>query len=177
MRKCILIFRNVYNVREDWWWGLSYLSWSMWTHFLLPVLCILSHSISQEGWQSWIGISGNAVYAAFFSGIICRKQVISQQVVEKQQGAGGVWGRVILLIKPSRYYKVKLCNHRELHRGFTVPGNSQERPVRAECFSDPGLWDEEGEKAKYWSCLVVAVIRQVAGCRWLPVWNNVQEHR
>jgi len=36
--------------------------------------------------------------------------------------------------KPSRYFKVQLCNHSELHERFTVPGISQERPARAEYF-------------------------------------------
>lgn len=61
-----------------------------------------------------------------------RKQVVSQHAVGKQ--AGGAWGRVILLSKPSRYLKVKLCNHRMLNGRFTVPGVSQKRAVRAECF-------------------------------------------
>lgn len=67
-----------------------------------------------------------------FSAMTCRKQVVSQHAVGNQ--AGGVWCRVIFLSKLSRYLKVKLCNHRMLNGRFTVPGVSQERAVRAECF-------------------------------------------
>ena len=134
VRKCILIFRNVCSSREDQLWDTFYLSWGTWTHFFLPLLHILPHSISQEGWQSQIGISGNAVYAFLFSSMKCGKQVMSQRTMGNWQRAGHVWGRVILLTKSSRYFKVKLCSHRELHERFTVPGVSQETPVRAECF-------------------------------------------
>lgn len=70
-----------------------------------------------------------------FSAMKCRKQVMSQHTVGKQ--AGGAWGRVILLTKPSRYFRVKLCNHRMLNRKFTLQGVSQERAVGAECFLFP----------------------------------------
>lgn len=73
----------------------------------------------------------------------CRKQVMSQHSVRKQ--AGGVWGRVILLTKPSRYLKVKLCNHRMLNGRFTVPGSARKGLTEQNAFCSWTLfWDEEG---------------------------------
>lgn len=132
--KCISIFTNVCNSREDQLWDISYLSWGTWTHFFLPLLPILPRSTSQKGWQPQIGSSGSAVYAFLFSGVKCRKQVIPQHAVGKRQRTGAAWCRFILLAKPSRYFKVKLCNHRELNEKFTVPRVNLEKPIRAESF-------------------------------------------
>lgn len=169
--KWILIFRNVCNSKEDQLWDTSYLCWGMWTHFFLPLLCIFPHSILQDGWQSQIGISGNAVYAFLFSGMKCRKQVMSQHAVGKWQGTGGVWGRVILLTKPSRYFTVKLHNHRELHESFTMPGVSQERAVRVECFLilDSVLGWGQKKRQDTVSCWVIIILYNsfniIASCK------------